>query len=300
MTMITRTNFTEAIAAYTERLRADSRSPHTVSCYVRDLQLVASVLGPIAITDISPANLDSALADGRITCKADGTPRAASTINRLRASLRSFTSWLVDTDQLTEDPARSIKTARTHAAPPDYLSDAEVRNLLKTVRQSNAPEARRDRLIIELFLGTGIRLAELTGLNVDDVDLVRKKIRITGKGGRPQDRFLNTGLRVLLRPYIAERSRSVTVDEPALFVSSRGTRLCDRQVARRVDHWLKASQIQKHLGPHGLRHTFATRLYRTGGDLLVVQRALGHASVATTQIYTHLCDSQLEEAMESM
>jgi integrase/recombinase XerC len=151
-----------------------------------------------------------------------------------------------------------------------------------------------------LFLGTGIRLAELTGLNVDDVDLVRKKIRITGKGGRPQDRFLKTGLRVLLRSYIAERSRSVTVDEPALFVSSRGTRLCDRQVARRIDHWLRSAQIRKHLGPHGLRHTFATRLYRTGGDLLVVQRALGHASVATTQIYTHLCDSQLENAMESM
>lgn len=294
------TTIHHAIAAFTERLRADGRSPHTVTCYVRDLQRIAAAIGPVTISDLSPAVLDSALVDTHITLQADGSPRAQSTINRLRASLKSFTGWLVDSGQLSEDPARSIKTSRTHTAPPDYLTDSEVRSLLKTVRQSNAPEAARDRLIIELFLGTGIRLAELSGLNVDDVDLARKHIRITGKGNQPQDRFLNTGLRALLRPYINERNRTVTVDEPALFVSQRGTRLCDRQIARRVDHWLHAAQITKHLGPHGLRHTFATRLYRTGGDLLVVQRALGHASVSTTQIYTHLCDAQLEAAMERL
>ncbi|HNT88270.1 MAG TPA: tyrosine-type recombinase/integrase, partial [Candidatus Hydrogenedentes bacterium] len=181
-----------------------------------------------------------------------------------------------------------------------FLTEREKRQLLKTLRQTDTREARRDRVIIELFLGTGIRLRELVGLDADDVDLDAKHIRIVGKGNVPQVKFLKTDLRSLLRGYLAERRRMGTGECAALFLSNRDTRLTARQVARRLDAWVKAAGIGKRLGPHALRHTFATHLYAKSGDILIVQRALGHANLSTTQVYTHLVDGALEDAMERL
>ena len=161
--------------------------------------------------------------------------------------------------------------------------------------------ATRDRLIIELFLGTGIRLQELVDLDLDDVDLDAKHLRVRhAKGNVPQLKFLKTDLRSLLRSYLAERRRQGTGECSALFLSNRETRLSPRQVARRLEHWLEAAGIGKHIGPHALRHTFATHLYSKTGDILVVQRALGHRDLSTTQVYTHLVDGVLEEAIERL
>jgi integrase/recombinase XerC len=155
-------------------------------------------------------------------------------------------------------------------------------------------------VIFELFLGTGIRLQELVDLDLDDVNLDAKHVRIVGKGNRPAVKFLKTDLRVLLRKYLVERRRLGHGETHALFLSNRHTRLCARQVARRLDFWLARASIPKTLGPHALRHTFATHLYARTGDILIVQRALGHANLATTQGYTHLADHQLEEAIERL
>jgi integrase/recombinase XerC len=160
------------------------------------------------------------------------------------------------------------------------------------------PLARRDRVIFELFLGTGIRIAELVNLDIDDVDLDGKHIRIIGKGNVPQVKFLKSTLRTLLRDYLKERRRVVTGECTALFPTARGTRLCDRQIAQRLKHWLDAAGIAKHISPHGLRHTFATHLYARTSDLLLVKRALGHRDISTTEIYTHLADETLEDALE--
>jgi integrase/recombinase XerC len=160
--------------------------------------------------------------------------------------------------------------------------------------------AIRDRVVIELFLGTGIRLQELVDLDIDDVDLDAKHLHVRAKGDVPQVKFLKSKIRSLLRSYLKERRRQGDGECRALFLSNRGSRLCERQVARRLEHWLKAARIEKQLTPHALRHTFATHLYSRTGDILVVQRALGHRDLSTTQIYTHLVDGVLEDATERL
>jgi len=136
-------------------------------------------------------------------------------------------------------------------------------------------------------------------VDVDDVDLDAKHLRIRAKGDVPQVKFLKSNLRSLLRRYLAERRRQGTAD-PALFLSNRRTRISARQVANRIKFWLDKAGIDKDIGPHGLRHTFATHLYAATSDLLVVKRALGHRDISTTEIYTHLVDGALEEALERL
>jgi integrase/recombinase XerC len=169
---------------------------------------------------------------------------------------------------------------------------------MKELHDRTSPLARRDRVIFELFLGTGIRIAELVNLNIDDVDLDGKHIRITGKGNVPQVKFLKTTLRTLLRDYLKDRKKVTAPDCTAVFVSLRGTRLSARQIAQRLSIWLGKAGITKNITPHGLRHTFATHLYANTSDLLIVKRALGHRDISTTEIYTHLTDEALEDALE--
>jgi integrase/recombinase XerC len=244
--------------------------------------------------------LNDALSDRTITETAAGTPRSAATLHRLKAALRSFFAWADEMGMIPSNPARFVKLNRLTPQPPEFLTEPEKRRLLKTLRQTDTPEVKRDRVIFEMFLGTGIRLQELVDLDLDDVDLDAKHIRIVGKGNRPAIKFLKTDLRVLIRGYLAERRRQGSGETAALFLSNRDTRLCARQVARRLDFWLAQASIPKELGPHALRHTFATHLYARTGDILVVQRALGHANLSTTQIYTHLSDPQLEDAIERL
>ncbi len=135
-------------------------------------------------------------------------------------------------------------------------------------------------------------------LDIDDVDLDGKHIRIVGKGGVPQIKFLKSSLRTLMRTYLKERRHLTGSETSALFVSSRNTWLCNRQVARRLSYWLSKAGITKKITPHGLRHTFATHLYANTSDLLLVKRALGHRDISTTEIYTHLADEALEDALE--
>ena len=132
------------------------------------------------------------------------------------------------------------------------------------------------------------------------MDLDAKHLRVLAKGSVPQVKFLKSTLRSLLRSYLVERRRRGDGECRALFLSNRRERLCERQVARRLQYWLKAAGIDKKLGPHALRHTFATHLYSRTGDILVVQRALGHRDLSTTQVYTHLVDGALEDALERL
>ena len=296
--------FRVAVVAFARRLEAQGGSPRTVSAYTRDLERVADVIGArhpgLALGDVTPALLDDVLSNPAVNTGSRGEPCSPATLHRLKASVRSFFAWAEETGKVASNPARFVRLQRLNPKPPVFLTEREKRQLLKTLRQTDTREARRDRVIIELFLGTGIRLQELVGLDVDDVNLDAKHVRIVGKGNVPQVKFLKTDLRSLLRGYLAERRRMGTGERTALFLSNRDMRLTARQVARRLDTWVKAARINKHLGPHALRHTFATHLYAKSGDILIVQRALGHASLSTTQVYTHLVDGTLEDAMERL
>ena len=253
----------------------------------------------LTLDRVTPAMIDEVLTDSDVTGTPDGTPRSAASMHRFKAAVRSFFAWAEETGLVPENPARSVTLHRLPRTPPVFLTEAEKRRLLKELRDRSSAVSRRDRVIVEVFLGTGIRLQELVTLDIDDVDLDAKHLRIRAKGNVPQVKFLKSNLRSLLRRYLAERRRQGTASA-ALFLSNRGTRISTRQVANRIKLWLAKAGIDKDIGPHGLRHTFATHLYAATSDLLVVKRALGHRDISTTEIYTHLVDDVLEEALERL
>ena len=294
----------QAVAAFGRRLAAEGRSPNTISAYLRDLRQLAEVLlerhPGLTLGRVTSALLDEALTSPAVVNAAAGTPRSPASLHRFKAAVRSFFAWAEETGQVAENPARSVTLRRLPRTTPTFLTEAEKRRLSKELRGRSSEIARRDRLIIELFLGAGIRLQELVDLDVEDVDLDAKHLRVRAKGGIPQVKFLKSTLRSLLRIYLNERRRQGNGECRALFLSNRGSRLSAGQVANRVKHWLRKARIRKRISPHGLRHTFATHLYSRTGDILVVKRALGHRDLSTTEIYTHLVDDALEDAIERL
>ena len=288
----------QAISDFAIRLRAQDRSELTISAYMRDLRCFAQALSGVELTDITPAIVDAALTNPSVTISENGKPKSTATMYRLKATLRTFFAWATETGLMESNPARLIKSKRLYRKLPKFLTEHEKRTLLKELRDRANPLASRDRVIFEIFLGTGIRIAELVNLDIDDIDLDGKHIYITGKGNIPQTKFLKSSLRILLRSYLKERRRLTGSEITALFISSRGTRLCCRQIAQRLAYWLNKAGIQKNVTPHGLRHTFATHLYNATSDLHLVQLALGHLDMSTTQIYTHLSNERLEDAIE--
>ena len=296
-------DLTGATEAFCARLSAEGRSPATIAAYRRDLALVARVAGEltpgIVCRAVTAGLLDQVFSAGAVI-ESERGPRSAASLHRMKAAVRAFFAWAVEAGVVDDNPARSIRMHRLPRKLPVFLTTAEKKRLLKELKGRTDFSALRDRAMIEVLLGTGIRLGELAALDMDDIDLDAKHLRVRAKGNVPQVKFIKTDLRTLLRRYLAERRRHGRPEMEALFLSNRDGRLCQRQIANRLSHWLRRAGIEKELTPHGLRHTFATHLYGATNDLLVVQRALGHRDVSTTQIYTHLVDGQLEEALERL
>jgi len=296
-------DLTAATEAFCARLSAEGRSTATIAAYRRDLALVARVadeLAPgIVCRAVTAGFLDQVFSAGAVT-ESERGPRSASSLHRMKAAVRAFFAWASEAGVVDDNPARSIRMHRLPRKLPVFLTTTEKKRLLKELKGRSDFSALRDRAMIEVLLGTGIRLGELAALDMDDIDLDAKHLRVRAKGNVPQVKFIKTDLRTLLRRYLAERRRHGRQEIEALFLSNRDGRLCQRQIANRLAHWLRKAGIEKELTPHGLRHTFATHLYGATNDLLVVQRALGHRDVSTTQIYTHLVDGQLEEALERL
>ena len=286
-----------AIAAFCAHLSAEGRAEGTIAAYGRDLRLVARVAALSRCSEATPAILDRVFSSDAVLQSPKGE-RSPASLHRMKAAVRSFFGWTSDMGITPDNPARSLRMKRLPQKPPVFLTGAEKKALLKEVKTRTGFAALRDRVMIEILLGTGIRIGELAALTVNDIDLDAKQLRVRAKGNVIQVKFIKTDLRILLRRYMRERSRQNTPQCNALLISNRKTRLCKRQMANRIAHWMKKAGIQKEVSPHGLRHTFATHLYEATSDLLVVQRALGHRDVSTTQIYTHLVDGQLEDALE--
>jgi len=297
-------SLSQASEAFGRRLAAEGRSPNTISAYLRDLRCMTAVLQQrqpdLTVDRVTTAMIDEMLTSPEVTVSARGGIRSPASMHRFKAAVRSFFAWAEETRLVRENPTGSLRLRRLPRTPPSFLTEAEKRRLLKELRGRSSMLAARDRIVIELFLGTGIRLQELVDLDIEDVDLDAKHLRVRAKGDVPQVKFLKSTLRSLLRSYLKERRRLGDGECRALFLSNRGTRLCERQVARRLNQWLRAAGIEKKLSPHALRHTFATHLYSRTGDILVVQRALGHRDLSTTQVYTHLVDGALEDAIERL
>jgi len=290
----------QAIEQFTTYLQANRRSPHTISCYRRDLAGLERFAGDVDISALTADLLHGFVVSDAVQLKPDGAARSEVTVNRCKAALRSFGAWLVQTGAADRNPAGGLDVRRTIRQSPSSLSEAERKRMLREVGARKGVAATRDRVMLEVLLGTGIRLSELVGLDIADVDLDSKRISIHAKGGDTETRFLNADLRRRLRRYVRQRNQAGT-ESPALFLSNRDTRISTRQVQARFRLWLQWAGIDREgLTVHSTRHTFASRLYRKTHDLILVGRAMGHKTVEATQVYVRSSDDELEEALESL
>ena len=278
-----------AIGRFETQLRADGKSAHTRSAYLRDVRALASSMGDgIDIAKITPAAVARYFASDEIKKK------EAISVNRMKTSIRAFFRYLNESRYLKADPSRLIRAGRCQRKIPVALSDSEAHRFLKTVSASEDINAERDHVMIALLLGTGMRLGSLANLDVGSIDFAGGIIRTNGKGNTEEAIYIQPRLKRLLRSYI--RSRGLAVASP-LFCNCRGDRLGMRTIQQRVSFWLREAGIDNGASVHTLRHTFATRLYEKTRDLYLVQKALGHRQITTTEIYTKVSDSSLRRAV---
>jgi integrase/recombinase XerC len=288
--------FASAVDSYERYLRLElNRSEHTVRAYVGDAVGLLDHLRRLngtSVADVELGTLRSWLACQRSRGLSRGT------LARRAASLRTFTAWARRTGLANSDPGALLASPRSHRTLPPVLSIDEATQLVTIAEADTSPVAARDRVVVELLYATGIRVSELVGLDIDDVDRTRLVVRVMGKGAK--QRTVPYGLaaqRALARWLPAGRAALARADSgPALLLGVRGGRL-DARTARRIVH-SRAGAVPgaPDIGPHGLRHSAATHLLDGGADLRVVQELLGHASLATTQIYTHVSIERLRAA----
>ena len=214
-----------------------------------------------------------------------------TTVARKLSTLRTFFKYLQRQGVASQNPAKLAPSPKLEKVLPHYLSVDEAFHLLGEPKNDDFGTCR-DKAILEVFYGGGLRLSELAGLNLGNVDLAPGVLRVWGKGSKERLAFLGEPAKEALTSYLPLRLRSLaqhgTGDETALFVNSRGRRLSTRGVARVVAKWVRLSGLSPGLTPHGLRHSFATHLLEGKADLRAVQELLGHASISTTGRYTHV------------
>lgn len=209
-----------------------------------------------------------------------------ASIRRRLSAVRSFFRFLLREKEVSRNPVTSVRAPKARRRLPGNLDADRMARLLDI--PGDDPVVVRDRAILELLYSSGLRLAELTGLDITDVDLADGTVHVTGKGNKERVVPVGRLARDALRAWHRERGAMADAEETALFVSIRGARLSGRSVQARVDHWARRQGIDTRVHPHLLRHSFATHLLESSHDLRGVQELLGHANIATTQVYTHL------------
>ena len=280
--------------AYLEFERGLSRN--TLEAYRSDLLQLGAFLGARELDPLAVTHSDLAAWVDQLAAGHDGRPAAATTVQRKVACLRSFYRHLRREELITHDPTSELRAPRKPQRLPQVLSREEVAHLLAVPRGTD-PGALRDRALLELMYACGLRASEATGLRVEDVDLDEGVLRARGKGNK--ERLVPVGSQAVaaLRAWLA-RGRPPLVgleDEPRLFVNLRGRPLTRQGLYKIVQRHAHTAGLAARMSPHTLRHTFATHMLAGGCDLRVVQEMLGHADIATTQIYTHLSAQRLKD-----
>lgn len=269
-------------------LRALDRSPATLRAYRGDVERFAHWAREHAVTapgQVSQRTLRQYLASMNL----DGDER--SSISRRRASLRTYFAWALQRGYVEVDPAARVSAPRPHSQLPEIVGREQL-ELLLDGDWGDDPWARRDRAVCEILYGAGLRVSELCGLDHDSVDPAQGLLRVLGKGRKERIVPLHVAGFEAIERWIAVRASVVVPESPrqALFVNRRGSRLGPRDVRRILDRRLALG----HVHPHALRHTYATHLLEGGADLRVVQELLGHESLTTTQLYTHVSKARLQ------
>ncbi len=221
---------------------------------------------------------------------------SSKTVGRRLASIKSFFKYLVKAEVVNNNPALYVKTPKTSKPLPNFIDEKMIDELMNAPPR-NTITGLRDRAILELFYSTGIRLSELININFRNIDFNNNLIRVVGKGNK--ERLIPFGNRAMkaIENYLEKSGRSLKttdIDIP-LFVNSKGERISQRTVQRSVSMYLRLVTEGEHLGPHTLRHSFATHLLDRGADLRAVKDLLGHSSLSSTQIYTHVQPERMKK-----
>jgi integrase/recombinase XerC len=271
-----------------------SRSAHTRRAYLGDVRSLFDFLAgrAIGLDGLSLPVLRTWLA------AAAGAGAARTTLARRTSAVKAFTAWAMRRGLLTTDPAARLQVPKAHRTLPAVLRQDQALDAMaaaKSGAEQGDPLALRDRLIVEMLYATGIRVSELCGLDIDDVDTRHRLVRVLGKGNKQRTVPFGGPAADALRAWLTDgRPALVTAESgPALLLGARGRRLDVRQARTVVHQTVSAVNGAPDMGPHGLRHSAATHLLEGGADLRVVQELLGHSSLATTQLYTHVAVSRL-------
>jgi integrase/recombinase XerD len=273
-------------------------SVHTVAAYRRDLERYAAFLRTRGVTDarrVDERAVTAHVAAVSASTYGDGKPYRATSVVRALSSVRAFHRFLLREGKISSDPTAAVIRPKLPRSLPKPLSVDDVARVL--AHPDRSAKGLRDRAVLETLYGAGLRISELVGLDVDDADLEEGSVRVLGKGGKERDvpigRYARDAISAYLtrvRPQIATpRSRS------ALFLNLRGGRLTRQGCTGIVQQHAAGAGIRTKVSPHTFRHSFATHLLEGGADVRVVQELLGHASVATTQVYTLVTREHLRE-----
>jgi integrase/recombinase XerD len=278
-------------------------SEHTLAAYRRDLRRYAAFLTRKDIHDagdVEEATIRSFVASlSASTHGPDDAPYRATSVARTLSAVRSFHRFLLREGVTDRDPAVGVPQPRLPRSLPRPLPVEDVRRLLEAPDEGS-PIGLRDRAILELLYGSGLRISELTGLDVDDLDLEEGSVRVLGKGGKEREVPLGSFGRESIGAYLTRGRPALAsaVTRGAVFLNARGGRLSRQSCARLLGRYVRLAGIDRRVTLHTLRHSFATHLLEGGADVRVVQELLGHASVATTQIYTLVTARHLREVYE--
>jgi integrase/recombinase XerC len=311
----------DALAEFLEHLRLNvNASAHTVRAYDSDLSQFMAFLArhtgrrraDLTMADFDQPSIRAFLSD----LHRRGNTRSSAA--RKLAALRTFGRYLRREGIISGDPAALVGTPRREQRLPAHLGEAEMTTLLE-MPDGSQPLGRRDRAILELFYASGLRLSELVGLDLGDVNLNGRMVRVLGKGGRERIVPFNRSTEAALRAWLRDRESFVAAEEPPpsraariasreagpgrrpgrnppLFVNYQGGRLSTRSVDRLVRKYVAACSTRFGISPHALRHSFATHLLERGADLRAIQELLGHARLSTTQRYTHVDAARMLDA----
>lgn len=291
----------EAAAAFGRYLDAErGRSAHTVRAYLADVESLlghAASEGATGLGDLELGTLRRWLG------AQSEAGMARATLARRAATARAFTAWAVREELLAADPALRLRAPKREKSLPGVLQQGQVQRLVAGAEAAAAdggPMALRNRAMLELLYATGIRVGELTGLDIDDLDPDRRTLRVLGKGNKERTVPYGVPAALAVDDWLRRGRPALVADGsgPALFLGARGNRVDQRQVRSVVKDQLEGLGDTSATGPHALRHSAATHLLDGGADLRAVQEILGHSSLATTQIYTHVSVDRLRSSYQ--
>jgi integrase/recombinase XerC len=291
------------VGEFIDYLRVEKNSsPHTIQSYQKDLFQLLDFLRGAEELKIKNVNDISHVILRHFLAHLQKSGLEKRTIIRKVSALRTFFRFLSRQKYIKTNPTLYLITPKTQTKLPEFLELTEIDTLL-TIPNPDSFIGLRDRAILEVLYTSGIRVSELVGLNLEDIDYFGGVIKVKGKGRKERLVPFGTGALKVIREYLKVRDsfiveQGILSAKQVLFLNNKGQRISARSIRRKINYYIKFTGIKKKVSPHTLRHTFATHLLNAGADLRAVQEMLGHVSLSTTQIYTHVTTERLKKVYQ--